>query len=194
MRRNEASLYAMRTHKRTRANDAVALAFGLRRIAARAAGRSSEDCACAFPLVADGSPLIGRARDAMPLRIAIAIDAAILPPPRCVAIKRIFMSNMKRSFGGLLFSMLLLAAPVMAAPPGGLPVKPQPPQPFGTWQATVRWLDPHTVPGPNGTTLVYSFHYEHIVATSQSDCEGQLQGYASQLNVMVTEFCAFHPY
>lgn len=104
------------------------------------------------------------------------------------------MSNMKRSFGGLLFSMLLLAAPAMAAPPGGLPVKPQPPQPFGTWQATVRWLDPHTVPGPNGTTLVYSFHYEHIVATSQSDCEGQLQGYASQLNVMVTEFCAFHPY
>ena len=106
------------------------------------------------------------------------------------------MSNMKRSFGGLLFSMLLLAAaaPTFAAPPGGLPATPKPPERFGTWQATVRWLAPHSVPGPNGTTLVYSFQYAHITAITQSDCETQLQGYASQSNVMVTEFCTFHSY
>lgn len=104
------------------------------------------------------------------------------------------MSNMKRSFGGLLFSMLLLAAPAIAAPVGGLPVKPQPPQPFGTWQATVRWADPHSVSGPNGTTLTYTYHYEHIVALTQSDCDSQLSGFASQLNVRVTEACTFYPY
>ena len=106
------------------------------------------------------------------------------------------MGNMKRSFGGLLFSMLLLAAaaPALAAPPGGLPVKPQPPQRFGTWEATVRWVQPHTVPGPNGTTLVYTYTYAHISAMSQSDCETQLYGYASQPGVQVTEFCTFHPY
>lgn len=99
------------------------------------------------------------------------------------------MSNMKRSFGGLLFSMLLLAAaaPALAAPPGGIPVKPQPPQRFGTWEATVRWVQPHTVQGPNGTTLVYTYTYAHISAASQSDCETQLFGYASQSGVQVTE-------
>ncbi|KRB08190.1 hypothetical protein ASD86_10445 [Lysobacter sp. Root690] len=104
------------------------------------------------------------------------------------------MSNMKRSFGGLLFSMLLLAAPAMAAPVGGLPVTPQPPQPFGVWKATVRWADPHSVSGPNGTTLTYTYHYEHIVALTQSDCDSQLSGFASQLNVRVTEACTFYPY
>lgn len=105
------------------------------------------------------------------------------------------MSNKKRSFGGLLFSMLLLAAvPALAAPPGGLPVKPQPPERFGVWKATVRWVQPHKEPGPNGTTLTYTYTYAHITATSQSDCETQLYGYGSQSGVTVTEFCTFYPY
>ncbi|MGO1069909.1 hypothetical protein [Lysobacter sp. CA199] len=96
----------------------------------------------------------------------------------------------------LLFALLLAitAAPSSVAPIDGLPTTPQPPQPrWGTWEATVRWVQPHTVPGPNGP-LVYTCMYAHISAASQSDCETQLSGYAGQSGVSVVEFCAFHPF
>ncbi|MFD0320495.1 hypothetical protein [Lysobacter gummosus] len=104
------------------------------------------------------------------------------------------MRNMKRRTEGLLLSLLLTlaAAPSLAAPIGG--TNPQPPQPsWGTWDATVRWVQPHTVPGPDGP-LRYTYTYAHISAASQSDCETQLYGYASQPGVTVIDFCTFHSF
>ncbi|MEH6416250.1 hypothetical protein [Pseudomonas sp. CGJS7] len=105
------------------------------------------------------------------------------------------MRNMTRSAGGMLIALSLAMAAMSsagAAPVGG--IKPQPPQPrWGTWEATVRWIEPHTVPGPNGP-LVYTFKYAHISAATQGDCETQLYGYASQPGVTVTEFCTFHSF
>lgn len=105
------------------------------------------------------------------------------------------MRNLNRSTGGWLFALLLslCAGSLSAAPIGGTPT-PQPPQPrWGTWEATVRWVQPHTVPGPHGP-LVYTYTYAHISAATQSDCESQLSGYAGQSGVSVVEFCTFHSF
>ena len=48
----------------------------------------------------------------------------------------------------------------VAAPPGGIGTQPQPPQPFGTRQAKVKYLSPHTA--PDGRRLTWK--YADIVA------------------------------
>lgn len=105
------------------------------------------------------------------------------------------MNVTKGKLGGLLFAFVLSAAalPSLAASSGGATPVPSDPARFGEWKATVRWLKPHRVDGPTGS-VVYSWTYVHITTLSQSECDTQLGGYASQLNVQVTEACTFYPY
>ncbi|MGH8082187.1 MAG: hypothetical protein ACREP7_16555 [Lysobacter sp.] len=105
------------------------------------------------------------------------------------------MRSKTRTAGWLLLSLLTVAAvSAQAAQIGGGTTNPQPPQPrWGTWDASVRWVQPHTVPGPHGP-LVYTYTYAHISAATQSDCETQLSGYASQPGVSVVDFCTFHSF
>ena len=100
------------------------------------------------------------------------------------------MNVAKGKWGGLLFAFVLSAAalPSLAANGGATPM-PSDPARFGEWKATVRWLQPHRVDGPGGS-MVYSWTYVHITTLSQSECDTQLNGYASQLNVLVTDACA----
>ncbi|MEI2453273.1 hypothetical protein ABU614_07725 [Lysobacter firmicutimachus] len=105
------------------------------------------------------------------------------------------MNVSKAKLGGLLFGFVLslAALPSLAASSGGATPVPSDPARFGEWKASVRWLQPHRVDGPGGS-MVYSWTYAHITALSQSECETQLYGYASQLNVQVVNYCAFYPY
>lgn len=82
---------------------------------------------------------------------------------------------------------LALAGAAVAAPPGGIGTQPQPPQPFGTWQAKVKYLSPHTA--PDGRRLTWK--YADIVASTQEYCDAQLQSWMSGGNASVVEYCHF---
>ncbi|HPF74759.1 MAG: hypothetical protein H7A20_05290 [Rhodanobacteraceae bacterium] len=57
--------------------------------------------------------------------------------------------------------------------------------PYGmSWEATVRWIQPHY--GPDGR--YYTYAYAHISASSQTYCQNQLNSYISS-GASVVEFC-----
>ncbi|QQP98158.1 hypothetical protein [Lysobacter enzymogenes] len=84
---------------------------------------------------------------------------------------------------------LALAGAAVAAPPGGIGTTPAP-QPAGNWQARVKYLHPHS--GPDGRYLTWS--YADIVASSQENCDYQLQSWYNSGNTVVVEYCHLVPF
>lgn len=86
---------------------------------------------------------------------------------------------------------LAFAGAAVAAPPGGVIVKPVDPLPAGEWRARIRYLSPHH--GQDGRYMTWK--YVDITASSQTYCESQLQNwYGTGGNVQVVDFCTFHSY
>jgi hypothetical protein len=80
-----------------------------------------------------------------------------------------------------------LPSAVSAVPPGHVSKGPDD-EPFGAWQARVRWVHVHTDPRSG---MTYTYTYMDIVGPSQQSCDQQLQAVTASPGVSVVEFC--HP-